>query len=245
MALKNDRVYGNCRVLHPDGRLMFLSNEEKIHWYLKRDLAIKECDEPPTIRLIFNPKGEGQTNPFFLEERDNRCVCCGRTDQLSRHHCVPICIRRSFPHEAKDYDCHDIVPLCVDCHHDYEIHASDLKDQIIREAGLDIDFTSVDKKLLRVKKLGHALRWYADVMPLDRKTRYLQELKDHFNKEVTEEIIEMADALEVSYTNVWKLIVEKVDVQELAIRWRQHFVDTMKPQFMPSNWKVHHQRNVS
>lgn len=23
-------------------------------------------------------------------------------------------------------------------------------------------------------------------------------------------------------------------------RWRQHFVNTMKPQFLPKNWSIHH-----
>jgi hypothetical protein len=46
---KQDIVYGNYSILHPDGTLMCRTDAKKVRWYLKKNLAT-QVDEL-TIKL--------------------------------------------------------------------------------------------------------------------------------------------------------------------------------------------------
>ena len=130
MALEHSKykIYGNCKVLSPDGLLMFRCQEKKINWYLKRDLAQIVNLDPLTIKLNFEPNGLGNHNKVYgLGEMDNLCVVCGNNIEITRHHVVPICYRRFFPIEKKSHNFHDVLSVCADCHENYEYYAFKFK----------------------------------------------------------------------------------------------------------------------
>jgi exonuclease 3'-5' domain-containing protein 2 len=92
--------YDHCRLLGPDGTLMALIPLKRFKWYLKKGLA-KQIDEN-SIQLNFLPKGNGNVgDDFYLNERKNRCVCCGTDDNFTKHHVVPQEYRIHFPLEMK------------------------------------------------------------------------------------------------------------------------------------------------
>jgi hypothetical protein len=65
----------------------YLTKRKKLNWYLDRNLAEKLDD--CSIRLIFQPNGVGHVNPdeeYYLEDRDNICVVCGTSSDLTLHH---------------------------------------------------------------------------------------------------------------------------------------------------------------
>ena len=41
-------------------------------------------------------------------------------------------------------------------------------------------------------------------------------------------------------TVIAMVMKEENGIEKFERRWRQHFLDTMKPQFMPALWSVHH-----
>lgn len=47
-------------------------------------------DNPPTIRLKFQPNGLGHAgDSYYLTEKKNECVVCGIAEKLARHWVVP------------------------------------------------------------------------------------------------------------------------------------------------------------
>ena len=48
-------VYENCKMLAPDGFCLSNCDRSKAQWYLDRKLATLICEEPLTVKLIFEP----------------------------------------------------------------------------------------------------------------------------------------------------------------------------------------------
>lgn len=54
---------------------------------------------------------------YYMHSKENKCVACGEEGHYLRYRVVPACYRRNFPVQWKSHRSHDIVLLCVDCHH--------------------------------------------------------------------------------------------------------------------------------
>ena len=239
-------LYDNVTTLAPDGEAICRCSQEKADWYLAKGLA--EVIIPGTIRLNFNPKGRGHAGDlFYLTDKENRCVICGATEQLTRHHICPMTFRRHFPNKVKLHNSHDIVLACIPCHNVYEDYADVLKGQIAYECGVPYcnGSSAFDCGLYKVKRHASALQMYRDRIPVDRQDLLLQTLRDHFNKDdITDADIAEAVKIEpivkdANYRDFGRRIVEKItDLEEFIIRWRKHFVSTMNPKHMPLHWDI-------
>jgi hypothetical protein len=234
-------LYGNCCVYDPQGTLIFRCDDRLRRWYLGLGLA----DEVPSgIILRFQPKGPGHSkDPYFLQDFKNRCVGCGSEDSLSHHHVVPYCYRRHFPKDTYQYGrwMYDVLLLCIDCHERYEGAATQLKNEIAAELGVDPQgIPSLNKAEIRMVKLAHALRRHADAMPAPRRLELEVELKRLLGTDVlTEQDLLKAWHLRLRgrTTPAGLLVVQKLtDLDGFARRWRIHFMERMKPRHLPQGW---------
>lgn len=237
-------LYGNCVVKSGD-LTMFRCDADRMNWYLEKGLAKLESSDPPVIQLTFKPKGPGHSgDAYFLQEFKNRCVVCGVDDGLSHHHIVPYCYRRHFPRESYESGrwFYDVLLLCVRCHDRYERQANGLKDEIASEHGIPSSGVSnLGRHELMVIKSAAALVRHSHEMPAERRKHFEDVLKAYLS--VEEVTIEEAK-------NVWEnlmasqevkaagvIIVSKLtDFDGFAIRWRRHFMQHMKPRFLPEGW---------
>jgi len=243
-----EKLYGNCYVLNPDGEVMFHCNQEKINWYLSRNLAELVVEDPPTIRLKFKPNGPGHLgDKYYLTPKINQCVVCGSTVRLTRHHIIPHCYRRHFSRIHKDHSYHDVVLLCVTCHDAYENAATLLKKKLALDYGIPLIGSGWyrDETIVKVKKSASALLNHWDVIPSERREKLLQTLKNYFKKEeITKEDMEVANNCNetvqtVNYAEHGSTVVAKVgNIEEFVKMWRKHFLTTMQPKFMPDHWEV-------
>ncbi len=195
-----DKIYGNCKVLHPDGTLMFRCDDDRVNWYLERNLAeiISPDGEPITIQFTFQPKGKGhQGDPFYLQEKSNCCVVCGTKKLLTRHHAVPICYRKHFPDRLKSRCSHDILPVCVDCHETYEIEAQKLKREIAAKYKIAPHNSVVDRDFQYAKSAANALMKHSDKIPLERQVFLKERISKHLGHEALEEDIASLAAFRV------------------------------------------------
>lgn len=152
-------LYGNCKVLSPDGLLMFRCDEKRVNWYIKRNLADITSTDPITIKLNFKPRGLGNHGKAYgLIEMKNICVNCGKDSELNRHHVVPYCYRKFFPLKLKSHNFHDVLSLCVSCHEKYERSADRLKEFLANEYNAPINGETIDNKdIIKVSKIASTL----------------------------------------------------------------------------------------
>jgi hypothetical protein len=167
--IKREEVYGNWKMLSPEGTLMCRLSDKKAHWYLERNLAVVEDDEPKTIRLTFVPNGIGDTNEYMLEDKASMCVVCGTKHDLTFHHVVPHGYRKHFPIEWKSHSSHDNLLLCERCHHLYERAAWELKKRL-QIAYAPITPSDKEARIARNKAVRAAFALVRDIVPTRQKT---------------------------------------------------------------------------
>lgn len=241
---KNRKIYGNCQVLSPNNILMFRCDEKKANWYIKRNLGDIVSYDPLIIKLNFKPKGLGNHNKDWgLSEMLNKCVVCGEKEFLTKHHVVPSFYRRYFPLEVKSHKFHDILSVCVDCHERYERHADELKLEISIKYDAPIN-GEVEKRKDVVKyiKMAFTLLRNDINIPKERIKELRGEIKNFFGiKRLTnaklKSIVSNKPIL-VRKTH-GEMVVQKLEnLQDFVEMWRHHFVDKMKPKFLPKNWRI-------
>jgi len=107
-----------------DNEPLFINNEHKVKWYLKRNLI--EIIGERKVKFLYEIKGKSASNdPFLLSPIEKKCVICGNENNLQKHHVIPHMYRKFMPDEYKSNNHHDVVIMCNDHHFYYEKKYSD------------------------------------------------------------------------------------------------------------------------
>lgn len=197
-------VYHNCRIYAGDGRLLCFCDRKKLEWYIKRGLAEDMNEEPPAIRLLFEPKGrpEDENNEFYISRKSNRCVGCGESSHYLRYRIIPSCYRQHFPEHLKSHRSHDIVLLCVDCHEVAHKAAEKHKREIVVQFGVplfahrvvdggnetagsnEVSFVAEGESRgvspLQLRTAAMALTRHGPTMPVERRKQLEEILKTYY-----------------------------------------------------------------
>jgi hypothetical protein len=249
-SLQTD-AYSNWLMLGPDGVEMCRCAEKRARWYLDRNLADITSDTPPTIKLRFQPHGNGnEGDAFSLAPKQNRCVCCGTEENLTKHHIVPSMYRKHFPVKIKGRSAHDVVVICVTCHDTYEMVATKLKQEISFEFTGEylavIKPTGEDKAYHNVIGLAKSLMgFHRDKIPAERQIEMRSVIAKFLGRSPSTEDLETlskADIYSVRTYDPGKGVVEKIletsQLESFIVRWRAHFIEVAQPKFMPDHWDV-------
>ena len=110
-----------------------------------------------------------------------------------------------------------------------------------------------DPELKKVKSAAKALNYAADKLPQDRREQLSLIVQRYFNvSDLTPEMITEAATLETRKENsnfvshgqeVVRKVREEGKLLEFEKTWRQHFLDTMHPQYLPPLWSVDHRHD--
>lgn len=256
MTVRKRPMYDNCILVAPDGAHLCICNIQKIRWYEKKGLGEVICEDPLTLQLKFEPAERPILDKeYYVFEKDNCCVVCGSTDNLVKKCVVPGEYRRFFPEMMKSHLSHDILLLCVSCHRRSNSSELILRQQLVKECsaplGSSINYRKkVDSGLGKVRLAARAIINNKERIPYTRLQELQKTIKEFYNvTEVTPDLVLMASDLEISYLNDEFVAHGEKVVQHMCLhgklleferRWRQHFLDTMTPQYLPKMWSVTH-----
>ena len=247
-----DKLYGNHRIFSPDGDFMFMGNNKKVNWYLKKELAIVIVEVNDVggkdIQLLFEPNGKGHSDddPYYLKPKKNICVVSGCTilTELTKHHVVPYCFRKHFPLVFKDRSSHDIVLLTREVHYDYENnYATQFKNELAIEYGVETheEYSASTSRSNPARATASTLLSYSKQMPIENVLELMIRFEEQTGLEAKRWVMEqyLVDSI-ANRPDPWgKLVVDKIDdIQAFSERWRQHFIDSMNPQYMPNGWSI-------
>ena len=238
----NGQYYQNLKVLDVKGQLLFMHRQDKIDWYLEKNLADPvEYDEDGNVSVIqlnFETKGMGVRNhPYLSLEKKNECVVCGGDEDLSMHHVVPWCFRRHFPIKFRDKNSFDCLLLCRKCHVGYEALAD------IYKEGLNQQY--LNGMLSKSATYATTLLQFGNQIPEERKI----ELRNFIKQEAQENGWEyesfqalLRELTKTTLSNWTETVVKKIlkadHMLQFIQNWRHHFVDTMKPKNLSPEWRV-------
>lgn len=245
--MAKNELYGNWRVLAPDGELLFLALEKRINWYLSRNLAEK-VDEN-TIRLTFEPKSRTNSKDLYIvTEKLNKCVVCGseELETLTKHHIVPLEYRKLFPEKLKSRNSHDIVAICRDCHDIYEEeHATNLRYELAQRYNAPIYKGPIYNDILRSVSIGNVIICHQDGLPKDRFDILIGKFSDLTKiikptiEDISNYIDKYKDYRPLTHAEiVMNKVNENNELFEFIKMWRQNFIEVMNPQYMPIHWSV-------
>ena len=150
-----------------------------------RGLAERVSDDPPSIKLNFMHKTGDQergVDDYYLHSKENKCVSCGEEGHYLRYRVVPACYRRNFPVQWKSHRSHDIVLLCVDCHHVAHKAAEVVKRQLSQEYGVPLfppkpkpaDGNVCETHPYNVRRAAVALKVHGKTLPEARRKELQQ-----------------------------------------------------------------------
>jgi len=185
------------------------------------------------------------------------CVVCGKDDSCLRKYIVPHEYRKFFPDVMRDHQSHDVLLMCLNCHQKSNRMDHILRTELAQECGIPLQENNLkfkeDFEIRAIRSSARALIKDKNVnkIPAIRKEELKQVLVDHFKKDIiTDDDLETAFNYDPYVDNedyiphaeaVVNYFATNDGILKLEKMWRQHFLDRMKPKFLPKNWSVDHQ----
>lgn len=229
-------IYDNCQMLSPEGRLMCVVSSKRMNWYVRRGLAEVVSEDPPTFMLNFKPAGVGSVHRGPLM-RKNICVVCGRPDDLTKHHVVPKCYVKYFPRKYKDRNSKDILVMCRGHHAEYEGKAYSLRQELAVEFDAPVEDRE-DVDLAMAAKSLNALSSYGHRIPPERVARLNGRVDRYLRKTgMTRSDLSSHSASRESHSEKVVAAIGPDGIGDFAERWRRHFLETMRPEYLPDDWQ--------
>ncbi|KAJ7988778.1 hypothetical protein DPEC_G00312740 [Dallia pectoralis] len=259
-SARKSPLYDNCFLHAPDGQPLCTCDKKKAKWYLDKGIGVLQSEDPFIVRLLFEPSGRPDSQQdYYLTAKENLCVVCGKSDSYIRKNIVPHEYRRHFPTEMKDHNSHDILLLCTSCHAASNVHDGFLKQQLADEylapQGCEEGVRLLeDSDRRRVRSAARALLTAGEGLPGPRREELQDVIRSFYNDpdlELTPDILQSAAGLETrifneSYVPHGLKVVQAHAEQGLKGLmglercWRQHFLSTMTPRYLPPLWSVSH-----
>ncbi|GKC55500.1 RRP6-like protein 3 isoform X1 [Tanacetum coccineum] len=156
------------------------TNIKFYNWYLQRDLAKLVDEDPPSIMLLFEPKGQTETEV----NKKNICVGCGEGNNYVRHHIIPSCYRLHLPEHLKSIRFNKKVLVCLDCREKAISFAEEYKKKVASDFGIPLfvhEVVNPKVSPLELLKTAKVLLRHGPRMPPQRREELTQVDKDlHF-----------------------------------------------------------------
>ncbi|KAK0161502.1 hypothetical protein PV327_009965 [Microctonus hyperodae] len=261
---RKEPLYHNCYLQAPDGEILCTCDRKKAEWYITKELGIKINDEPLTVRLNFEPSGRasGEVGQYYTQVKVNQCVVCGAQDKFIKKNVVPREYRKYFPLIMKAHQSHDVLLLCPACHEvsnrndlEFRKKLAVMCDAPLSRLALSTieDYNNYQCRYRRRKfeSAMKALRVSGSSLPPHRKqelesnileyTQSCELYNSHYDN--YEE-----SAMSLEQTNYpphgLKVVQYFTDFEgglvTLEQMWREHFLTTMQPQYLPKLWSIRH-----
>ncbi|XP_029649565.1 exonuclease 3'-5' domain-containing protein 2 [Octopus sinensis] len=254
--LRRNPLYDNCQLLAPDNQILCTCDSRKAKWYLYKGLGELVSENPMVIRLNFEPSGRPLNEEgYYQQEKENICVVCGKPENYLRKNIIPHEYRKYFPSIMKDHVSHDILLMCPTCHQ--KACASDvtLRQKLAEECDAPLTAGTVNKSLIdvdlaKIRSAAKALMTNSHKIP-DHRLKELHEfLKTSLGvDELTVDVLQKSVTMDVKVSNpdysphghqVVEHMKRTKKLLEFQLRWRQHFIDTMNPAYLPAKWAIDH-----
>ncbi|XP_025404832.1 exonuclease 3'-5' domain-containing protein 2 isoform X2 [Sipha flava] len=257
-TIKAAQVYDNCLMENIDGTVMSTCSHKKVDWYISQGLAKLVKDNPRTIRLNFSADLKNRKDKFSVLPRENICTVCGRPEYFRKKKIIPKEFVRHMPTAYKSHIPHDTLLLCYWCH-----IKSNTFDSTIRKKLFDICKTNEVNpneyrkipayvKIMRSKSLAQTLLKSRHKLPDKIIYELKLEIAEIYNikpNRVFDSFLETLVTIkslkyenDSQHNNAAKKVVEhfleRNALNELKTMWRQHFLNTMKPKYLPTLWSV-------
>lgn len=239
--------YENCVVLSTDGSVSWLTTKKRCQWYLNKNLATLILNEPFTIKLLFETKLQKNNivDDHTKEPRKDICVSCGISTHLNRHNIV-----QTLQAKCKDYNIinsHDMVLICNRCTSKINSVHDHFVNKLLDDFNLVDQFQELENKNYQnkiCKNLANGI--LINSTPASKRQEYIKKLAEIYQTselDITSVKVNQISKLDIIINSKHHILSKYIEnnfdmIDVYRKRWRQHFIDTLKPTFLPSNWSI-------
>eukprot|EP01084_Bolivina_argentea_P119183 211345_1 len=179
--------FDNCKLLKPNGSLLFYCSVKSMQWYLRKELA--QVVDDKTVKLKFEPKIKNEESlDHYKTTRINQCFVCGKKGSLCQYDVVPKQYRScmDMKYRNKGWRLHDYIPLCTFCHPIALKMQSILVEELCEKYSDKVPYYRIKKGntqhnlLCKAQRAAKALQKQNSNIPIKRKIELLQILCDYF-----------------------------------------------------------------
>jgi len=156
-------------------------------------MAVLVGEDPPIIKLNFEPSGRGtlelsdlkiDREEYMCHNRVNQCVICGQQETLSRYHVVPGLYRQHFPEKLKNHRAFDVLLMCFRCREKANAEADKFKLELTKRFDVPlIEFNKPQQIKLAAEAIQKVLSTFTkfqESMPKDRKKKIKEDIRKNF-----------------------------------------------------------------
>uniref|UniRef100_U5ESD1 Exonuclease 3'-5' domain-containing protein 2 n=1 Tax=Corethrella appendiculata TaxID=1370023 RepID=U5ESD1_9DIPT len=255
-------LYDNCILQAPDGELLCTCERKKAEWYVEKNLgAIVSVPDDDTfiVRLNFEPasRAVGDAGKYYQQIKLNQCVVCGRDDSFIRKNVIPRDYRKHFPEVMKEHTSHDVLLLCLECHQKSNYSDVGMRKKLEKLCNAPLTNSSgnfkefIINERVEIRKAARALYINPDKIPEEKKEQLREKLLSYFPEgtEISNEFLQEYSNIDVKIPNenfqqhgakVVEYFKENQGLAALEKMWRQHFLNVMRPGYLPELWSVDH-----
>ncbi|XP_015116228.1 exonuclease 3'-5' domain-containing protein 2 [Diachasma alloeum] len=267
---RKEPLYHNCYLQAPDGETLCTCDRKKAEWYVTKGLGVTVNESPLTVRLNFEPSGRalGQVGQYYTQVKVNQCVVCGGQDKFIKKNVVPREYRKYFPLVMKAHQSHDVLLLCPTCHEISNRHDLDLRRHLASVCNAPLsrslppsraDASHHKRRLMSAVK---ALRDPSAPLPPHRRQELEARVLEYTSPNYSilqcdpEASVHVSDGMEFTGPVSSSPLQARVTPHGLKVveyftnsqnglvalerMWREHFLTTMRPKFLPKLWSVRH-----
>lgn len=213
MSTLTKPLYDNACLQAPDGEMLCTCERKKANWYVKMNLGHEVEETPYTVRLNFEPAGRavGEVGQFYLQEKKNECVVCGKNQSYLRKNIIPKEYRKLFPNVMKEHSSHDIILLCMTCHQISNVSDDVFKEQL--EMMCTPGYEQRNKRKVvenpikkKLRSAARALLYNADKIPEHRKDLLLASIKEEYpDTEIEYDLLMELSEISIVYVDFFQI----------------------------------------
>ena len=240
--------HDNCRLYDPSGELIGLCNMNKLDWYKRKGLGEMIDDKTMKLNFIPNYRKEKTVIDEFRESagkigRENICVGCGSSDELSSATLVPKQVKRCYPTDLKRHRSDLIVVLCRECLDDHLYFQDLLKDEILADYGYTkqdihdkekLSLKQASRTLLRRSQRADKLRLKGIEEIIKKFFNGIEPSKEELEKNAEIDTYKLYDG-KILFEYIIDDIIKKNQFVDFENRCLIHFYKNMEPQFVPTD----------
>jgi len=232
-----------------------MGKEKTVEGLLRRGLASQERHgDEEVVRLHFNPQDHYGYAGLDVAER-NACVGCG-AGGVARFYVIPKVFFHRLPQKCKSYNCHDIVMACPACRAKAEPPQLARVQQLLEAHGAPpagstfANESPLSCEANAAKRAARALlqppRSKKGALPAQKEQDFRRTVAAFSGVDVADlarHHIERAartgqDEMPPSERVSAAVSSDQASLRSFLREWRQLFVDTLRPRFLPEGWSV-------
>jgi len=259
MKHSKKKIYANIILKDLNDKIISRISEAQANHYLNKGMGerIQLPDKTVIVKLNFEPKYEigDYSDLFKISYKENKCVVCGCKEKLTKHHIIPHCYRKHISQRYLESNSHDIVPMCVYCHQNYEENVAPYRKFLNEKYNIKAELAKIDDGIVKAYRGAKVLMNFRRKLPESRKNKFKKDINKYLGRTHNyydlEAIIDRKGKYYEEYKKVCQivnphyLVVQKLNdenIQEFFEGWRAHFVEYARPLHMMDYWDV--QRKV-